>query len=69
MTMSSADVSQKPIIITNEEKKTVEQLLMELGLLSSKKYLAVLVNGQVADLKQHIDPGQQIVVLPTISGG
>ena len=69
MTMSSSDVSQKPIIITNDEKKTVKQLLLELGLLSSKKYLAVLVNGQVADLKQRIDPGQQIVVLPTISGG
>lgn len=49
-----------------DQRKTVEALLMELGLLSS---LIVLINGKIAKLDALIDEGDEIIILPLLAGG
>ncbi|MHA1368707.1 MAG: MoaD/ThiS family protein [Promethearchaeota archaeon] len=49
------------------EKKTVRDLLKELKL--ENAYLAVLVDGEKAELDDEIVEGQKIIILPKIAGG
>ncbi|NHI91501.1 MAG: hypothetical protein EAX96_03290 [Candidatus Lokiarchaeota archaeon] len=51
-----------------KEKKTLKQLIGELGL--NEKYFAILVDGKkVSDLNQLLDKDSKIVILPKIQGG
>ncbi|MBD3186994.1 hypothetical protein GF325_09220 [Candidatus Bathyarchaeota archaeon] len=49
------------------KKQTVADLLNELHL--EDAYLAVLVDGEKADLTDEIHEGQKIIILPKIAGG
>ncbi|MFX0100390.1 MAG: MoaD/ThiS family protein [Candidatus Hodarchaeota archaeon] len=55
----------KEIVVT--ETRTVADLLQELKL--EDAYLAVLVDGEKADLKDELKEGQKIIILPKIAGG
>ncbi|MFX1295137.1 MAG: MoaD/ThiS family protein [Promethearchaeota archaeon] len=54
--------------IVVETKTTVADLLEKLKI-PTGKYLAVLVDGKKADLKQKIHEGQKVIILPLIAGG
>ena len=54
--------------IVVETKTTVADLLVKLKI-PTGKYLAVLVDGKKADLKQEIHEGQKVIILPMIAGG
>ncbi|MFQ5820579.1 MAG: MoaD/ThiS family protein [Candidatus Heimdallarchaeota archaeon] len=49
-----------------DQRKSVEALLMELGLSSS---FIVLINGKIAKLNSLIDEGDEIIILPLLAGG
>lgn len=49
------------------KKQTVAELLRDLGL--EDAFLAVLVDGEKADLNDEIDEQQKIIILPKIAGG
>lgn len=55
----------KPIIIT--KKTTVRELLIKNHL--EKAYFVVIVDGKKAELNDIIKEGQEIIVLPKITGG
>lgn len=55
----------KEVVAT--KTRTVADLLKELRL--EDAYLAVLVDGEKADLKDELKEGQKIIILPKIAGG
>ena len=50
-----------------KNRQTVENVLASLNL--EAKFFAVLVNGKKVDLKESINEGDEILVLPKIAGG
>ena len=50
-----------------KNRQTVENVLASLNL--EAKFFAVLVNGRKVDLKDSINEGDEILVLPKIAGG
>jgi sulfur carrier protein ThiS len=55
----------KEVVIT--KTRTVADLLKELKL--EDAFLAVLVDGEKADVKDELKEGQKIIILPKIAGG
>ena len=59
------DTQFREVKVSN--KKTVSELLKELKL--EDAYLAVLVDGEKAELTDMVDETQKIIILPKIAGG
>ena len=64
VTSLATESTIKRVIV--EQKKSVEALLIELGLPTS---LVVLVNGKRTKLDDLIDVGEEIIILPPLAGG
>jgi len=64
----NSEVINVPREVIVEEKKTVAELLKDLGI-AKNKYFAVLVNGKKVDTDHVVDESDKIIVLPLIAGG